>query len=75
VAARFHVSLVQSVKMIAANWKVDSIAFSGGVFQNAVLVDLLLHHLSNEYRLLFHQQLSPNDENIAFGQLIYSLNQ
>jgi hydrogenase maturation protein HypF len=35
------------------------------------LVDLLQHHLENKYELYFHQSLSPNDENISFGQLIY----
>jgi hydrogenase maturation protein HypF len=50
------------------------LAFSGGVFQNAVLVDLLIHHLSKDFTLFFHKELSPNDENIAFGQMILGNN-
>ena len=51
---------------------VNKIGFCGGVFQNTLLVDLLIHHLSGGYELYFHEALSPNDENISFGQLIYT---
>lgn len=70
IAARFHVSLVHMVKSIANNLKIKQIAFSGGVFQNALLVDLLINGLEAEHQLYFHKQLSPNDENIAFGQIV-----
>lgn len=76
IAAKFHFSLVMLVKVIATHQKIKHIAFSGGVFQNALLVDLLQHHLGGELDLYFHQQLSPNDENISFGQLvIHQINQ
>jgi hypothetical protein len=39
--------------------------------KNALLVDLLVRHLSKDFHLYFHRQLSPNDENISFGQLNY----
>ncbi len=71
IAAKFHYSLVQLVKIVAHNLQVQKIAFSGGVFQNAVLVDLLCHHLGQTNQLYFHQHLSPNDENISFGQMVY----
>jgi hydrogenase maturation protein HypF len=74
IAAKFHFSLVQSVKIIANQCQINQIGFSGGVFQNAVLVDLLIHHLSQEFELFFHKNLSPNDENIAFGQAILAIN-
>lgn len=70
VAAKFHYSLIILIKLIAEKLKINKIAFSGGVFQNGLLVDLILHHLSADFELYFHQQLSPNDENISFGQLI-----
>jgi hydrogenase maturation protein HypF len=69
IAAKFHVSLVKIIRKVAQNVGCDSIAFSGGVFQNGLLVDLILHHLKQDFTLYFHQQLSPNDENISFGQL------
>ncbi|MEO0338570.1 MAG: carbamoyltransferase HypF [Bacteroidota bacterium] len=71
IAAKFHYSLVQLVQWTAENLKIKQIAFSGGVFQNGLLVDLLVHHLPADWQLFFHQQLSPNDENISFGQVIY----
>jgi hydrogenase maturation protein HypF len=46
----------------------------GGVFQNAVLVDLIQSHCqSNSICLHLHQELSPNDENISFGQYMHYL--
>lgn len=49
------------------------IAFSGGVFQNARLVEMLRETGGVSYDLYFHRELSPNDENIAYGQLMYHL--
>ena len=71
IAAKFHFSLIQAIEAFAKLFNIKKIAFSGGVFQNGVLVDLLQHHLEKRYELFFHQSLSPNDENISFGQLIY----
>ena len=70
IAAKFHFSLMKIIKTVAKNLKIKKIAFSGGVFQNGLLVDLIQHHLQNDFELFFHQQLSPNDENISFGQLV-----
>lgn len=70
IAARFHCALVELIVMVAKRQGIKKLAFSGGVFQNGLLVDLLLHHLQADHELYFHRQLSPNDENIAFGQLV-----
>jgi hydrogenase maturation protein HypF len=71
IAARFHCTLVQLIKNIAEQHQLKSIAFSGGVFQNALLVGLIEKYLSKEFQLYFHRQLSPNDECISFGQLAH----
>lgn len=74
IAARFHATLVAVVRTVAQQQCIDRLAFSGGVFQNALLVDWLRHDLEPAFQLYFHQQLSPNDECISFGQLaLYSL--
>ena len=52
----------------------NKIALSGGVFQNTTLVDMLLELAPREIKLYFHKDLSPNDENSSFGQLMYYLN-
>ncbi|AEI51960.1 carbamoyltransferase HypF [Runella slithyformis] len=70
IAAKFHFSLVKIVETTAQRLGVRQLAFSGGVFQNAVLIDLLIEHLSPHFQLYFHRQLSPNDENIAYGQMV-----
>jgi hydrogenase maturation protein HypF len=71
VAARFHCTLVKLIQLVGQKMNTQSIAFSGGVFLNALLVSLIEKHLGTEYKLYFHQQLSPNDECISFGQLAY----
>lgn len=70
IAAKFHFSLMKIIKIIANNLKIKQITFSGGVFQNSLLVDLILYHLKVDFQLYFHKELSPNDENISFGQLV-----
>lgn len=71
IAYDIHMGLVGWIAGIAFRESVNKIAFSGGVFQNAMLVDLIHKVLDDKYDLYFHQQLSPNDECIAFGQLAY----
>lgn len=71
IALAFHKMLVSWIFDTASAAQTRHIAFSGGVFQNALLVDLLLDQCPYDHRLYFHQKLSPNDENIAFGQLCY----
>jgi hydrogenase maturation protein HypF len=72
IAARFHRTLVEMVRQQARLHDCRVLAFSGGVWQNALLVDLAIAHLRPEFELLFHRQLSPNDECIAYGQLMLS---
>ena len=71
IAANFHYTLVRAVATIACQTGIRQLAFSGGVFQNALLVDWLRHELDPEFQLFFHHQLSPNDESISFGQLAH----
>ncbi|MCX6217336.1 carbamoyltransferase HypF [Spirosoma sp.] len=74
IAATFHYTLVQAVAAVAQQTGSRQLAFSGGVFQNGLLVDWLRHELEPAHQLYFHQQLSPNDECISFGQIAhYSL--
>lgn len=74
IAAKFHYSLARFTQYMAEQLGATKLAFSGGVFQNAVLVDLMIEHLSGKFDLYFHKQLSANDENISFGQLVLSQN-
>jgi hydrogenase maturation protein HypF len=71
IARKVFVSLVRMIEYVASAVGVHKIAFSGGVFQNRLLIDLIEEMMSKKYELIFHQQLSPNDECISFGQLAY----
>lgn len=71
IAARFHCALVDMIRLVARASGTKQVAFSGGVFQNALLVSLIELHLVGEFYLFFHRQLSPNDECISFGQLAH----
>ncbi|MGZ3925494.1 MAG: carbamoyltransferase HypF [Mucilaginibacter sp.] len=71
IAAKFHYSLVCLIGAIANRLNVKHICFSGGVFQNALLVDWIKSEYAAKYQLYFHVNLSPNDESISFGQLVY----
>lgn len=68
-AAKFFNTLVFWIQDIAEKNDIQSLAFSGGVFQNSVLVSLIEQNLG-DFTLYFHQNLSPNDENIAYGQIM-----
>ena len=69
IAWKVFFSLAKMVAQLSNHFFIDHIAFSGGVFQNALLNDLLIERLSFKRKLFFHQQLSPNDECIGLGQL------
>lgn len=71
IARKVFVSLAMLIKNVAVRSGVNKIAFSGGVFQNALLVDLIYELMSEDFELFFHKQLSPNDECIGFGQIAY----
>ena len=71
IAAKFHNSLVQIIANVANHTACQKLGFSGGVFQNQLLVDMVWEQLSPKYDLYFHSKLSPNDENLAVGQIAY----
>jgi len=73
IGAKFHLSLAEYIEMMAQKYGYRKIAFSGGVFQNALLVDLIIERMRQDYDLYFHKEFSPNDEGIALGQLLYGL--
>lgn len=69
IAYQFHTSLIRWIETVAREQGCRTIAFSGGVFQNALLNELASAMLGDHYELLFHRDLSPNDECIGYGQL------
>ncbi|HKK11204.1 MAG TPA: hypothetical protein VJ945_00110, partial [Flavobacteriaceae bacterium] len=74
IIVNFLYTLADIIFKMADKQKTKSIALSGGVFQNTLLIDILKEMAKNDYKLFFNCNLSPNDENISFGQIMYYLN-
>ena len=71
IAKKVMYSLAKAIAGISNVFKINKMAFSGGVFQNALLRDMIPDVMKEKKQFYFHQQLSPNDECIGFGQLAY----
>ena len=72
LAYSFIYTLSEIIVQTALKIQVKTIACSGGVFQNTLLLKLLKHSLNlHNLNLKINCNLSVNDENIAFGQLVY----
>lgn len=68
VAYRFFRTLASLVPRMSDYYEVEKVALNGGVFQNRLLIELI-SEMMDKKRLLYNRQVSPNDENIAFGQI------
>jgi hydrogenase maturation protein HypF len=71
IAWKFFYSLAKAIARTSNHYFIDKIAFSGGVFQNALLVDMIIENLQHKRQLYFHVHLSPNDECISMGQMAW----
>jgi hydrogenase maturation protein HypF len=72
IANSFIHTLALLVLRVAERYSFKTIVGSGGVFQNALLIEKLLQLSQNsgiEFKI--NRILSSNDENISFGQLCY----
>lgn len=75
LAASFIYTLARVVIKMAKTFEISTIACSGGVFQNRLLVQTVTNMTKEDgMTLLFHKEMSSNDENIALGQLAYYQN-
>ncbi|TVQ10091.1 MAG: carbamoyltransferase HypF [Balneolaceae bacterium] len=73
IASKVFRGLSRLVFDISRQTGIRNIAFSGGVFQNALLTGFIVEEKPDDIELFFHRQLSPNDENIGFGQLAHHI--
>ena len=74
IIANFLFTLASLIIDVARVQNMSKICLSGGVFQNTTLVDMLVALNKDKCELYFNKNLAPNDENIAFGQIMYFLN-
>jgi hydrogenase maturation protein HypF len=73
VGARFHRAVAELIVDLAAgdDWGTRTVALSGGVFQNALLLRLTLEVLGHKgFDVITHRYVPPNDGGIALGQLL-----
>ncbi len=82
IALQFHVRLANrlSRKIIALckSYSVSTVCLSGGVFQNMLLLDLLINLLGDsmpDLQILHPRQLPCNDGGISLGQAVIAGNQ
>ncbi len=74
VAGRFHNWVVdviaESCERVRSIHGLGVVALSGGVFQNAVVVERSIGSLEDRgFRVLTHRQVPPNDGGISLGQV------
>ena len=73
IGARFHCAVADLIVAVATRDRDASqtVALSGGVFQNALLLRLALKRLrANGFNVITHRHVPPNDGGIALGQLL-----
>ncbi len=75
IARKVINGLVELIYLLSDQYKCNSLAFSGGVFQNALLVDTIIGLNISQRKLYFHKHVSPNDEGISLGQMAYYVNE
>jgi hydrogenase maturation protein HypF len=66
IARGFHVALANGIAAVCQSLGLRRIVASGGVFQNALLVELLYDRLGE--RLWTNRAVPPNDGGICLGQ-------
>lgn len=73
IGAKFHAALTRLIVGLAAEFATDTatVALSGGVFQNALLLRSSSAALRDRgFQVLTHHRVPPNDGGIALGQLM-----
>jgi hydrogenase maturation protein HypF len=75
ISARFHNSIVQFslevCKLIRSENNINTVALSGGVWQNKVLLENTIKRLNNDrFDVMIHQAIPTNDGGISLGQAI-----
>ena len=77
LAYRFHEKLAEMLTLCCVEiWKEtgrNTVALSGGVFQNTLLLGLCENSLEKEgFQILIHRMIPPNDGGISIGQALYA---
>ena len=73
IARKFHCSIAALLTEVCIQTRthtgLNTVALSGGVFQNRLLVEQLLARLErNAFRVYLNRRVPPNDAGLSFGQ-------
>ncbi len=76
IARKFHNTVVDIIVAAAGSLRektgISVVALTGGVFQNALLIESAFGRLKEEgFTVLIHQIVPPNDGGISLGQAVY----
>ena len=77
IAKKFHNTIVEIIihvsEVLRKKTGIKTVALSGGVFQNTILLENAFNRLKNNgFIPLIHQLVPPNDGGISLGQAAYS---
>ena len=76
ISAKFHNTLVESICSVAEKSHEEKIVLSGGVFQNAYLLEHTVHRLrTSGFNPYWHQRIPTNDGGISLGQVAIAMDQ
>ena len=71
IAARFHNMLAEAAICVARHAEIESVALSGGCFQNRYLLERIVRRLAEEgFRPYWHRRVPTNDGGISLGQIL-----
>jgi len=74
ISARFHETLIRAlgavVDLAHVRFGAMPVVYSGGCFQNDLLVERLLRLLGSRYVVRGNREVPPGDGGIAFGQVV-----
>ena len=71
IATRFHATLVAAIVEVATRIGAQTVALSGGCFQNRVLTERSIKALAaRNIQVLLHRQVPTNDGGLSLGQAV-----
>lgn len=79
LALDFHIMIARYITLMCERlreeFKIETVALSGGVFQNTLLMKLVIENLHRiKFKVLRHKMIPPNDGGIALGQALKANN-
>jgi hydrogenase maturation protein HypF len=71
ISGRFHAAMTEAIVAVAVRVGHDTVALSGGCFQNRMLTEMTARRLREEgFAVLLHRRVPPNDGGISLGQAV-----